>query len=149
MNDFSSISRNELESELREYVELLTRAIKNAQEGDCPKIEAYFRAERAAASGFLAYLRVRYEPETCEAVNVSAVAQNVAQAAKAPRCAHFKAIKRAYAIAAKAGLNVKADEAMRAAFSRFLCKPVASRETLSGSDWSACADAVKCGYLTW
>jgi hypothetical protein len=85
----------------------------------------------------------------CETVNVSAAPQNAAQAATAPRCAHFKSIKRAYAIATKAGLNVKADAAMRSAFSAFLCKPVASRETLNGSDWEKVGTAIKRGELTW
>jgi hypothetical protein len=123
-------------------VALLGRAIRNPQDGDSPKIAEYFRSELAACAAFLAHL----EAETMPA---PAAVQNVAQAAKAPRCSHFKAIKRAYAIAREAGLNVKADEAMRAAFSGFLCKPVASRETLSGSDWKACGDAMKSGYLSW
>ncbi len=142
MNDFS-ISRAELVAELREEADTLACALRNTSEvNDCPKIEAYYRRELEAVRAFMAYLEAATMP-------TPAAPQSPAQAAKAPRCSHFKAIKRAYAIAREAGLNVKADEAMRAAFSGFLCKPVASRETLSGSDWSACGDAMKAGYLTW
>lgn len=137
-----SISRESLVAEIQDYAGTLERAIRNPQDGDCPKIGEYFRREFAAATAFLAHLEA-------ETVNVSAAPENVAPAASTPRCAHFKSIKRAYAIATKAGLNVKADEAMRAAFGAFLGKPVASRETLNGSDWRAVGDAMKVGYLTW
>jgi hypothetical protein len=89
-------------------------------------------------------------PPVRETMPVPAAPQEAAQCvARVPRCTFLKDVRRAYAIATKAGLNVKADEAMRAAFGAFLCKPVASRETLNGSDWRAVGDAMKAGYLTW
>jgi pyrroline-5-carboxylate reductase len=89
-------------------------------------------------------------PQACEAMPAPATSQNVAQeAVAAPRCVHFKSIKRVYAIARDAGLNVKADEAMRAAFSRFLGRAISSREELNGRDWLLIGDAIKARHLAW
>jgi len=134
MNDFS-ISREQLESELREYSQTLelVATVKSA-----PLAAKEAREELPHVLAFIAHLEAT--PATPQAAST-----------RAPqvRCAHFKSIKRAYSIAAQAGLNTRDSAAMRAAFSAFLCKPVASRETLSGSDWSACGDAMKSGYLAW
>jgi hypothetical protein len=66
-----------------------------------------------------------------------------------PRCPHYKAIRRAFAIATELGLDTKADEAMRAAFGRCLHKEVASREVLNSRDWLLLGDAMKARQLAW
>lgn len=65
------------------------------------------------------------------------------------RCAHYKSIRRAFAIAREAGLDTKADEAMRAAFSHFLGRAVETREALSGGDWMLVGNAIKARRLAW
>ena len=131
MNDFS-ISREQLESELREYSQTLelVAAVKSA-----PIAAAQAREELPHVLAFIAHLEAMPQAASTRAPKV--------------RCPFYREIRRCYAIAREAGCDVKADEAMRAAFGAFLCKPVASRETLTGSDWSACGDAMKAGYLTW
>ena len=47
------------------------------------------------------------------------------------RCLHYKAIRRAFAIATELGFDTRADEAMRGAFGRFLHRDVPTREVLN------------------
>jgi hypothetical protein len=65
-----------------------------------------------------------------------------------PRCPHYRAIRRAFAIAREKGLDVRADEAMRAAFGRCLGRTVETRECMNGGEWQAVGDAMKRG-LAW
>ena len=65
------------------------------------------------------------------------------------RCPHYKAIRRAFAIATELGLDTRADEAMRAAFGRFLHRDVPTREVLNGRDWMLIGDAMKRHQLAW
>jgi len=88
-------------------------------------------------------------PPACEAVNVPATSQNVAQAAIAPRCGHLKSIKRVFAVARDVGLDTRADAAMRASFSRFLGRAIESRAALKPADWSMIGTAIKSQELTW
>jgi hypothetical protein len=74
------------------------------------------------------------------------VPQNEAQRA---RCPFYRSIRRAYAIARDAGLDTKADDAMRLAFGRCLGRAIASRDELNGSDWSLIGDAIKARRLAW
>jgi DNA-binding Lrp family transcriptional regulator len=78
-------------------------------------------------------------PQKCEAAKASAK----------PRCAFYREIRRCYAIAREAGLDVKADARMRAAFSRFLGRKVESREEMRAGDWLLVADAIKGRRLSW
>ncbi len=71
------------------------------------------------------------------------------QPESAPRCAFYREIRRCYAIAREAGCDVKADEAMRASFSRFLGRAVSSREELNGSEWYEIGSAIKTFQLSW
>jgi hypothetical protein len=118
----------ELIAEITEYADTLTLGIALAVETDKPAIEKYFRSEVANARAFLAY----HAPKPT-----------------APRCPHWNCIKRAYAIMREAGLNSKADAAMRAAFSRYLGREVESRDTLSGGEWLLLGDAIKGNRLAW
>jgi len=134
MNDFS-INRESLVAELREYSQTLelVATVKSA-----PLAVQEAREELPHVLAFLAHLEAM--PATPQAAST-----------RAPkvRCAWYREIRRCYAIAREAGCDVKADEAMRAAFSRFLCKPVASRETMNGRDWLLVADAIKAHRLSW
>lgn len=65
-----------------------------------------------------------------------------------PRCPHYRAIRRAFAIAREKGLDTRADEAMRAAFGRCLGRTVETRECMNGAEWQAVGDAIKRG-LAW
>ena len=84
-----------------------------------------------------------------EAVNAVALTQPAQVKASKGRCPHYKAIRRAFAIATELGLDTRADEAMRAAFGRFLRRDVPSRESLSGGDWMLLGDAMKRHQLAW
>jgi Tfp pilus assembly protein PilE len=65
------------------------------------------------------------------------------------RCPFYRSIRRAYAIARDAGLDTKADEAMRAAFGRCLGRAIASRDELNGGDWALLGDEIKARRLAW
>jgi DNA-binding Lrp family transcriptional regulator len=129
------ITPEKLVAELHEYslqcadnVEFFT--INEGWHG-AAKLAAH-RAELDAVRAFIAYLvPVAAKPE------------------KAPRCAFYREIRRCYAIAREAGLDVKADARMRAAFSRFLGREVETRETLRAGDWLLVADAIKSRRLAW
>lgn len=134
MNDFS-ISREQLESELREYSQTLAlvAGVKSA-----PIAAAQAREELPHVLAFIAHL---------EAMPVTAKA--APQRAKAPRCPFYREIRRCYAIAREAGCDVKADEQMRRAFSRFLGRQIESREAMNGGDWFLVANAIKAHQLAW
>jgi hypothetical protein len=125
------ISREKLIEEMREYAKTLelVATVKSA-----PIAAAQACEELPMVLAFLAQL---------EALPVASK--------KAPkvRCTWYRDIRRAYAIAREAGLDTKADAAMRAAFSRYLGRDVPSRETLDGDDWFRVGDAMKAGMLTW
>ena len=76
------------------------------------------------------------------------VAVEATQPVKA-RCPHYREIRRCYAIAREAGLDVKADGAMRAAFGRFLGRVIESRAALHGRDWNLVGDAIQVRALVW
>jgi hypothetical protein len=105
------------------------------------ELEAELRDVRA----FLAYLAT----QPLEAELPAPVAKVAQKPASAPRCPHYKAIRRVYAICKEIGLNTKADAAMRRAFENFLIRPVPSREVLDGRDWDAIGTAIKAGELCW
>jgi hypothetical protein len=127
-----SISREKLIEELREYSQTLelVATVKSA-----PIAASQAREELPMVMAFLATLTAIQAPKSVAATKVS--------------CAHFPAIKRAFAIAHEAGLDTKADAKMRAAFGRYLGREVSSRNSLSGSEWDMAATAVKCGELAW
>lgn len=75
---------------------------------------------------------------------------NVAQTgSKAPRCSHYKAIRRTFAIAKDRGLDTKDESAMRRAFGRALGRRIESRNEMSGGDWDYVARQMKRGALAW
>jgi hypothetical protein len=92
-------------------------------------------------------------PDSAAVVAKSAVAPaGPAPAApvKVPvRCPHYPAIRRAYAIMRDVGLDLKADVAMRAAFSRFLGRAIESRQSLDRRDWLLVGNAIKSRRLAW
>ena len=71
------------------------------------------------------------------------------KAESAPRCAFYREIRRCYAIAREAGLDVKADAKMRESFSRFLGREIESREELRAGDWYLIASEIKAHRLSW
>ena len=100
-------------------------------------LEAAQRIEAARAATLLAPVEIAPQRE--------ARAPREAQA----RCPFYRAIRRAYAIMREAGLNPKAEAAMRAAFARYLGREIESRESLSGGDWLLLGDAIKGNRLAW
>ncbi len=136
-----SISRSQLVEELRVYeaqcadlVEFFT--INEGWHG-AAKLAAH-RAEMEAVRAFLAQLE-----------SAAAAPEAASTRAKKVRCAWYRDIRRAFAIAREVGCDTKADEAMRAAFSRFLGRTIESREALDGYDWVEVGDAMKAGLLAW
>lgn len=65
------------------------------------------------------------------------------------KCPHFKLIQRFYAIAEAQLLDVKADDAMRAAIGRYFGKELRSRSLLDATQWSILGDACERGELVW
>ena len=129
---FSGISRAQLVRELEAERDVLTAC---AAKG-LPIARAHFAGELRDVQAFLEYL--------------TAAPENTPQSATArPRCAHYRAIRRAFAIARERGLNVKDESEMRRAFGRALGREVTTREELNGRDWSLCADMMKRGALAW
>lgn len=136
---FSGISREQLVAELIAY-ELQLRDYVGFFECNVgwhgrAKLEAV-KAELSAVVAFLGALIAK--------------AAKVTQAAtQRARCPHFKAIKRAFAIARDAGLNTRSDDAMRLAFGNCLGRTIERRDELSGGDWMLLGDAMKAGRLAW
>lgn len=105
-----------------------------------------FHATQAA---HLAAMMPAIAPELATArENAAPVALPVASVSR-PRCPFYRAIRRCFAIARDLGLDTKADEAMRAAFGRYLGRAISSREELDGSDWMLIGDALKARRLAW
>jgi DNA-binding Lrp family transcriptional regulator len=65
------------------------------------------------------------------------------------RCAWYRDIRRCYAVAREAGLDVKADAKMRESFGRFLGREIESREELRAGDWYLIASEIKAHRLSW
>jgi hypothetical protein len=65
------------------------------------------------------------------------------------RCAWYRAIRRAYGCAQGAGLDTKADAAMRAAIGAMLGRSVASRSELSAGEWLSVGDGIRRGEVAW
>jgi hypothetical protein len=66
-----------------------------------------------------------------------------------PRCLWAAAIRRAFGIAKGAGLDTRADAAMRAAIGAMLGRAVATRSELTAGDWLAVGDGIRRGELAW
>ncbi len=100
-----------------------------------------------------------YEFQACEvleqlaAMEAAPVAPAKVEAAKVSRvrCPHYRAIRRAFAIAKDAGLDCsKAGKARaRHAMEDVIGQCVNSRSEYSGSDWMRFGDAVKSGAARW
>lgn len=88
------------------------------------------------------------KPATAQA-KLQAEAPQKAAPARRPRCLHYKTIRIAFAIAKDKGLDTRADEAMRAAFSRVLGRKIDSRDEMSGNDWCQVGRAMKFHGLGW
>jgi len=68
--------------------------------------------------------------------------------AKGP-CCHVRVIRRFYAIAQKAGLDVKNSERMKGAFSMALGRRVDSRKQLTADNWAYLGDLAESGRLVF
>lgn len=88
-------------------------------------------------------------PQAATAHETAAPVALVVASPKAPRCPFYRAIRRAYAIARDLGLDTKADDAMRAAFSRCLGRTIESRDELNGGDWMRLGDELNARRLAW
>jgi len=111
--------------------------------------------EAARDELFVAEEDYRCEFQACQALEELAadVAPVAPVAVKAPRvkCPHYRAIRRAFAIAKDAGLDCsKAGKARaRHAMENVIGECVNSRAEYSGSDWMRFGDAVKSGAAKW
>jgi hypothetical protein len=105
------------------------------------------RAELAAAE-----FDFRCEFQACEVLQELA-APVIVEPVKAPRirCPHYKAIRRAFAIAKEKGLDTsKAGKARaRHAMEDVIGQCVNSRSEYNGGDWMRFGDAIKAGRATW
>jgi hypothetical protein len=72
-----------------------------------------------------------------------------APAVKKARCPHYATIKAAFKVAINRGLDTKASERMRGAFSCYLGRSVKSRSELIGSEWQQIAIGIESGALVW
>ncbi len=126
----------------------------------CEELARWARYHRAQADSLAAMMPVAVPvvaPTACENAGAVIVAapvktrQTVTQRESVPRvrCAWYRAIRRAYAIARDCGLDTKADAAMRAAFAAYFGRAIESREQLTARDWLAVGDAVKARRLAW
>jgi len=105
---------------------------------------------------FVAEEEYRCEFQACEVLEQLAAmdaAPVAVEAVKVPRakCPHYRAIRRAFAIAKDAGLDVsKAGKARaRHAMENVIGECVNSRAEYSGSDWMRFGDAIKAGAARW
>jgi hypothetical protein len=130
-----SISRSQLIEELRAYE---TQCADN--------VEFFERNEGWHGAAKLASHRAELNAVRAFLAQIAPVAT---KPAKAPRCAWYREVRKTFACARQRGLNLKDDAGMRRAFSRYLGREVASRETLNGREWADVADGVKAGLLTW
>jgi len=138
-NAFSGIGRVQLVKELRTY-ELQLR-------GDVD-----FFAVNVGWHGRAKLDAVEAELQDVRTFLASLVAapEKAAQSATArPRCPHYKAIRRTFAIAKDRGLNTKDESAMRRAFGRALGRQIESRDEMNGGDWQVVGDMMKRGALAW
>jgi hypothetical protein len=129
----------------------------------CGEVETWANTAREAAAKLQEYIVWRatvasktqapvapQPPAVVAHASLPAAPVKAAQTATArPRCCFHKAIRRCFAIAKDAGLDTRADEAMRAAFANYLCRDVPSRESLSGGDWLLVGNAIKSKRLAW
>ncbi len=97
-----------------------------------------------------------YEWQACQALQElgaidAAPVAPVAVKASRVRCPHYRAIRRAFAIAKDAGLDVsKAGKARaRHAMENVIGECVNSRAEYSGSDWMRFGDKIKSGGARW
>jgi hypothetical protein len=107
--------------------------------GDAMGCEEDFRMEFAAYQAL--------EELGAAPVAVQAVPVKVSRV----KCPHYRAIRRAFAIAKDAGLDVsKAGKARaRHAMENVIGQCVESRSEYSGSDWMRFGDAIKAGRAAW
>ena len=91
-----------------------------------------------------------WEASQPKAKEAPAVAAPVAQADQAQAEADRKrAMRRFYACAKAAGLNVQEVEKMKAALSKYLGRPVPSRADLREGQWYELIEAARLGLLAW
>jgi len=109
--------------------------------------------EAARDELFVAEEDYRCEFQACQALQELAADVVPVAPVKAPRvrCPHYRAIRRAFAIAKDAGLDVsKAGKARaRHAMENVIGECVNSRAEYSGSDWMRFGDAIKAGAARW
>ena len=112
---------------------------------------ARYRAALAVAEfDFKAEFQACQALEELAAMDAAPVAPVAVKAAQV-RCNHYKAIRRCYAIARDAGLDIsKAGKAkMRHCFETVTGQCVESRSEYSGAAWLAFGDAIKAGVARW
>jgi hypothetical protein len=128
-----------VENNAADYGAMHAEAMEAAR-AELAAAEFDFRCEFAAFEVLEQLELLHAAPVAVEPVKVSRV-----------RCAHYKAIRRAFAIAKDAGLDVsKAGKARaRHAMEDVIGQCVNSRSEYSGSDWMRFGDAVKSGAARW
>jgi hypothetical protein len=104
---------------------------------------------KAARAAYLEAVAAESAPEPPAAHETAAPVVVAVASESRPRCTFHKSIRRCFGIAKERGLNTRDDEAMRAAFGRYLCCDVPTRESLTASDWNILGDAIKACRLAW
>lgn len=116
--------------------------------GEIERYERFYAAQAASLAAMMPQV-LAFAPESRTANENAAPAALPAASVSRSRCPFYRAVKRCFAIARDAGLDTKADEAMRAAFGRCLGRSISSREELDGRDWMLIGDCIKARRLTW
>jgi hypothetical protein len=140
-----TVYRLDLLRELRShYIAVLAYSL-GEQRSDVTKADAT-SAEIAAVRAFIKHL----EAQVIQAASPAPIApQQPAQRDSGAKCPFYRRIRFAFGMAQNRGLDTEADEAMRAAFSRFLGRTITSREELDGDEWLLVGKAIKNKLLTW
>lgn len=138
----------------------LSRAIaqRDAALAKLPRKEAYALQARNPAIAECA--RETLAAWTFRAGELGAVAPAVAPAVVAKvapvpvpvsvvRDCRVRAMRRFMAVSREAGLNLKEVEAMKAALSKYLGRPVPSRRDLSAGQWCELTEGVTFGLVAW
>jgi hypothetical protein len=106
--------------------------------------DVFVAVNRAAENEFHA----RMMPDAAPVVPVAAP---VAVKPIKVRCAHYLSIKTFFAVARDAGLDTTATsrDRVRGALGVFVGRRLASRNEVTGPEWSGAAQAIKTGRLFW
>jgi hypothetical protein len=132
----------------------------NTQAFTARAIDFYVKSATCASEEAAAYYKAqaekyeRFAAGALEAAPVAAQAPKVEAPATKPakvRCAHYASIKTFFAVARDAGLDTTgaSRDRVRGALGVWLGRRLASRNEVTGAEWSGAAQAIKTGRLFW